>query len=86
MLLFLKYNVIIILYYVKWGFKMEKTIVNLQVIWNHLDDACGSLDNALISLSDCGEFNPEIQKSIEQIDFNSLVNLKNLIEDLIETK
>lgn len=65
---------------------MEKTdgIVILERAYNNLDDACGSLDNALMDLHDCMELIPDdIKKSIDNIDFSSLVSLKNEIEILL---
>lgn len=57
---------------------MEKH--ELQVIWNHLDDACGSLDNALMALEDWDEMPKEVSDAMKRVDFSALVILKNHIE------
>lgn len=63
---------------------MEKTKENLQNVWKLLDDACGSLDEALTQIGLMNNISEGVEKSVERIDFDSLVELKNKIEELIE--
>lgn len=58
--------------------------LELRVIWDHLDNACGSLDNALINLGSVEGLNSEIEKSMDGIDFSVIVSLKNMIEEQLE--
>lgn len=66
--------------------RINKTINNLEKIWKQLDDSCGNLDNALINLSSMTGLDQKIINSINQIDFTSLVILKNEVEEMIENK
>lgn len=61
-----------------------KTVNNLRDIWLQLDNACGSLDNALVDLDSMVGLPDEIKEKAERVDFGEIVNLKNQIEDLIK--
>ncbi len=61
-----------------------KTVNNLKKVWGYLDDACGSLDNALIFIGSMKSLPEDAVKSIDNIDFSAVVNLKNSVEELIE--
>lgn len=60
-----------------------KTKNNLQYIWNKLDDACGDINNAFELLTEMN-LPDNIVKAMETVDFSSIVNLKNEIEELME--
>ena len=64
--------------------KKYKTKNNLQEIWDQLDAACGSLENALTALGSMCNIPTNIEKSIEAIDFSAIADLKNEVEALIE--
>lgn len=59
-----------------------KTKNNLQEIWNKLDDACGNIENASIELSQMS-LSDNVVSAIDMVDFSSIVNLKNEIEELM---
>jgi hypothetical protein len=63
--------------------KMNKTEKNLQKVWEHLDNACGSLDNALTNLS-MMVISDDLKEEIERIDITKIVSLKSRIEELLE--
>lgn len=60
-----------------------KTKNNLQEIWNKLDDACGNIENASIELSQMSCLPDNVVSAIDMVDFSSIVNLKNEIEELM---
>lgn len=65
--------------------RLNKTKSNLELIWQQLDDACGSLDNAFDNIGRIvGE--EQIKDDASRIDFSAIVDLKNQIEELIEKK
>lgn len=66
--------------------RINKTLGNLQTIWNQLDNACGELDNAFSNLNKMIDLPHEIQDNINQIDLTAIVSLKNKLEDLINKK
>lgn len=66
--------------------RINKTEKNLKLVWTQLDDACGSLDNALDNISRMVGLSDDIKRSASLIDFSAIVNLKNSIEKLMEEK
>lgn len=66
--------------------RMNKTVGNLDRIWERLDNACGELENALYDLGQMANLPKEIQKGAEILDISEIVNLKNAVEQLIEEK
>lgn len=67
---------------------MKKTVSNLETVWQHLDDACGSLDNALTNISMMKDMPEHVKNSAErlQVEFENIVSLKNKIEEMVESK
>lgn len=66
--------------------RVNKTKVNLQTVWEHLDQACGSLDHATHDLSLMVELPSDITQQLEQLDISRIISLKNQIEELIDSK
>lgn len=56
----------------------------LKNVWKHLDDACGSLDNAFHELHSLQAVHEELEDTAGLIDFSMIVYLKNEIEKVIE--
>lgn len=65
--------------------RLNKTKSNLELIWQQLDDACGSLDNAFDNIGSMTNLE-NIKADASQIDLSAIVDLKNQIEELIEEK
>ena len=63
--------------------RVNKTDKNLQKVGESLDDACGSLDNALTTLNLMTNIPTNVKRKIESIDCTAIVNLKNDIEELM---
>lgn len=68
------------------GIKINKTINNLQLVWNQLDEASGNLYNALDNVSRMVDVPDEVTKLVERIDIGKVDQLRNEIEELIEEK
>ena len=66
--------------------RVNKTVKNLQIIWKQLDEASGSLYNALGSLEDMVNLSDTVKRQIEMIDISRIDLLKSEIEDLITNK
>lgn len=68
--------------------RTNMTDKNLQTVLKHLDDACGSLDNAIIELSSMTALPQNMQDYLNRIgiDFDDIVSLKNDIESLQEQR
>lgn len=66
--------------------RKNKTQNSLKELWDHLDDACGSIDNATTNLSMMVDVPTEIADAINRIDFSSIVSAKNMIEEMIADK
>lgn len=66
--------------------KTYKTKDNLATVWNQLDEACGSLDNARMMLGDMTNLPENVVKAMYGVDFSALVALKNAVEEMIEKK
>lgn len=64
--------------------KEKEMIANLETLWKHLDDACGSLDNAFHTLDELKDLPEDIKSQAELIDFDTIVNVKNTFEQLLE--
>jgi len=67
------------------------TTMSLKKAWKLIDDACGSLDNAMYRINTVavkGKLSEEqtkrIDKKLERVDFSALVALKNEIEEILE--
>lgn len=65
--------------------RVNKTVANLQTIWQQLDDASGSLYNASHSIGSMTD-NEEINREMGYIDITAIDTLKNKIEEMIEQK
>jgi len=63
--------------------RKNKTDKNLQIIWEQLDTACGSLDNALTTLYSMTNIPDNVRKKMESIDTTVIVGLKNEIEEMM---
>lgn len=66
--------------------RINKTKSNLQTVWEHLDSACGSLENALQNISLMKNIPNNIKDTAEGIYVSDIVVLKNLIEELLDEK
>lgn len=66
--------------------RMNKTKSNLEIIWNQLDDASGSLYNALTNISSMSGIPKDIEDVIAMIDLSAIDSLKDKIEELIKDK
>ena len=64
--------------------RINKTKNNLNKTWELLDDACGSLENAIHMISSMVDMPEDVEKAINQIDFFAIVALKEQIEMLLE--
>lgn len=62
--------------------RINKTKKNLQMIWQLLDDAAGSLDQAFHLLSSMSNIT-DIEDEAEKIDISAIVSLKNEVEELM---
>lgn len=62
--------------------RLNRTENNLERIWDNLDNASGSLDNALHDISLMANLPKEIKDSLDRIDLSAIVILKNQIEEL----
>jgi len=56
---------------------------NLEIIWEQLDDACGSIDNAMMNINSIGKIPQDIKDKANSIDFSAIVSLKNEIEEIL---
>jgi ABC-type transporter Mla subunit MlaD len=66
--------------------RINKTVKNLQTIWQQLDNASGELYNALDNLARMVELSDEIKRQADMIDITRIDGLKQEIEDLIHLK
>jgi hypothetical protein len=66
--------------------RLNKTEKNLQLIWKQLDDASGSLYNALDNLARMVDLSDDMRRQADMIDVTRIDGLKQEIEDLIEGK
>jgi hypothetical protein len=66
--------------------RLNKTEKNLELIWKQLDDASGSLYNALDNLARMVELSDEIKRQADMIDVTRIDGLKQEIEALLEQK
>lgn len=57
---------------------------NLAIILKQLDDACGSIDNAVININTIKKIPQEIKDSANNIDFSTIISVKNQVEELLE--
>lgn len=62
------------------------TLFNLRTVWNYLDSATGSLDNAFISIGSMKAVPEDVRAMVERIDFTAITALKERIEELISEK
>jgi hypothetical protein len=63
--------------------RINKTKNNLQKVWELLDSACDSLDNAFTMINQMSDIQ-HIKDSTDLIDFTTIINLKNEIEELLD--
>ena len=66
--------------------RINKTKNNLVNVWSLLDDASGSLYNALEAIESMVDLPSELEKNANLIDVSSITSLKNKIEELIHEK
>lgn len=66
--------------------RINKTEKNLQLAWEHLDDACGSLDNAIFNISSMVNVDDEIVTRVGNLDITEISMLRDLIGDMLEEK
>ena len=64
--------------------RINKTKNNLQKVWELLDTTCASLENAILMISSMVDMPEDVEKSMNQIDFSAIVDLKEQIEILME--
>ncbi|PAD70837.1 hypothetical protein CHH83_02400 [Bacillus sp. 7586-K] len=66
--------------------RVNKTKNNLELVWKQLDDASGSLYNALDNLSGMVNLEEDILRQADMIDVSRIDTLKEKIEALINNK
>lgn len=66
--------------------RINKTESNLQKVWEQLDEASGSLYNALDNIASMTDIPNEIKSNMERIDITLINSLRNEIEELIQQK
>jgi len=64
--------------------RINKTKNNLQKVWELLDTTCESLENPTLMISSMVDMPEDVEKSMNQIDFSAIVDLKEQIEILME--
>ena len=64
--------------------RINKTQNNLTKTWELLDDACGSLENAIQMISAMVDMPEDAERAMNQIDFSAITSLKEQIEILME--
>jgi hypothetical protein len=66
--------------------RINKTVKNLNYVWNHLDDATGSLYNAMQNLNLMTDIPQELKDRLDRIDISEIVAIREEIEDMIKAK
>jgi hypothetical protein len=66
--------------------RKNKTVANLQLLWQQLDDASGALYNATDTLARMVDLPDEIQTGLDRIDIGLIDGVKERIEIMIEEK
>jgi len=63
-----------------------KTANNLKEIWKHLDDASGSIYNAIELIGDIKSIDSRLKEELERLDPTAIDSLKNDVEEAINKK
>ena len=66
--------------------RTNKTKNNLQQVWNQLDEASGSLYNALDTIAQMTDMPDIVKRQADMIDVSIIDMLKNEIEEILEMK
>lgn len=66
--------------------RTNKTKNNLQQVWNQLDEASGSLYNALDTIARMTDMPDVVKRQADMIDVSMIDMLKNEIEEILEMK
>lgn len=66
--------------------RMNKTVSNLEKIWQQLDNASGELYNALDNLASMVDISDRMQREADMIDITRIDGLKEEVEEMIRLK
>lgn len=66
--------------------RVNKTIPNLQKVWNKLDKAYENLEAAFEMLEDMTDLPEELQWEMDRFDLSAVSSLKEQVEMMIERK
>lgn len=66
--------------------RTNKTIPNLQKVWNKLDKAYENMESALEMLESMSDIPGELESEMERFDLSVISSLKQHIEMIMEEK
>ena len=66
--------------------RINKTIPNLQKVWNKLDIAYDNMESAIDMLESMTDIPEELESEIDRFDLSSISSLKEHIEMMMEEK
>lgn len=66
--------------------RINKTIPNLQKVWNKLDRAYENMEAALEMLESMSDIPGELESEMERFDLSAISSLKQHIEMMMEEK
>lgn len=66
--------------------RINKTIKNLQEIWDKLDGAYELMENAFEALESMSGIPDDLKKEIDRFDLSSISSLKQRIEMIMQEK
>ena len=66
--------------------RVNKTIPNLQKVWNNFDKAYENLEAAFEMLEEMTDLPEELQWEIDRFDLSALSSLKQQVEIMMEGK
>lgn len=66
--------------------RVNKTIPNLQKVWNKIDKAYENLEAAFEILEDMTDLPEELQMEMDRFDLSAVSSLKQQVEMMMEEK
>lgn len=66
--------------------RINKTIPNLQKVWDKLDSAYENIEAALEMLDSMSNIPDELKNEMERFDLSSITSLKQHVEMMMEEK
>lgn len=66
--------------------RINKTIPNLQKVWNKLDSAYENMESVIDMLESMTDIPKELESEIDRFDLSSISSLKEHIEMMMEEK